>query len=970
MEKKATSGIMLTMLLISMLTVLIFFATLMIASNVFVAPATAHTLLQTTEYQVTFSLTYEINPRLGNDGISDIVVYTNYSVIQGVQYPSDIWYRRLYSEGQPYGPEIQVTNTPNDNEFLNDISGDYIVFTAVEGSGTAGKILLYQISSGELSTIGSYPHSKWPRIHGNLVTWIQYAPDFSQIMLYNMTSQNTISLAEGWFSELEIGDRFVVWSNMSGGQFDIFAYNLETEALVPVSSDPTFHEINPSTSGPWIVFQVIPIEGTFSHIYAYNMDTSEWRLIVANGAWNLRPIIDGDLISYESDVFGNKDIFVHKLSTGETFQVTANPAHQFLNDVFDNLVAYVDNRNGNYDIYVSKLTFLWIDDTPPLTTISLSGTLGSDDWYTSDVTVTLTATDDLSGVANTYYSLDGGATWLTYTSTFIITTEGTTTIQYYSVDNWGNTETTKTKTIKIGEDWPMFHHDLSHTGYSTSTAPNTNNTIWSYTTGSLVHSSPAVADGKVYLGSYDNRVYCLNASTGAQIWNYTTGGWVFSSPAVADDKVYIGSWDNKTYCLDASTGAFIWSYTTGAPVLSSPAVAYGKVYVGSNDHKVYCLDALTGAHVWNYTTGYWVSSSPAVADGRVYVGSYDWKVYCLNASTGAHIWSYTTGRWILSSPTVANGRVYVGSLDNKTYCLNASTGAFIWNYTTGSYVDSSPAVADDKVYVGSWDNKVYCLNALNGAHIWDSTIGPIHESSPAVAAGRVYVGSEDYKVYCLNASTGAQIWNYTTDGPVYSSPAIANGTLFIGSSDHKLYAFRSFHDVAVTNITPSKTIVGQGYSMSINVTVENQGSYRETNINVTAYANDTPIQTLIIPSLAPSEQTTITFTWNNAGFAKGNYTISAYAWPVPGETDTADNTYTDGNIIIAMIGDISGPTLGVPDGKVDIRDIALVAKYFGQTVPPAPANCDITGPIIGVPDGKIDIRDIATVAKRFGQKDP
>jgi len=66
------------------------------------------------------------------------------------------------------------------------------------------------------------------------------------------------------------------------------------------------------------------------------------------------------------------------------------------------------------------------------------------------------------------------------------------------------------------------------------------------------------------------------------------------------------------------------------------------------------------------------------------------------------------------------------------------------------------------------------------------------------------------------------------------------------------------------------------------------------------------------------------------------------------------------------VGDITGPT-GWPDGKTDIRDIALVAKFFGQFVPPAPPTCDLTGPTPGVPDGKVDIRDIAFVAKHFGQ---
>jgi outer membrane protein assembly factor BamB len=180
--------------------------------------------------------------------------------------------------------------------------------------------------------------------------------------------------------------------------------------------------------------------------------------------------------------------------------------------------------------------------------------------------------------------------------------------------------------------WPMFHHDLTHTGYSTSPAP-TSDTLWSYTTGNyLESSSPAVAGGVVYVGSNDNNVYALNATTGALIWNYTTGGGVgYSSPAVADGVVYVGSYDDSVYALNAATGALIWSYTTGGWVYSSPAVSGGVVYVGSNDHKVYALNAATGALIWSYTTGSHVDSSPAVAGGVVYVGSHDGKVYAFGS---------------------------------------------------------------------------------------------------------------------------------------------------------------------------------------------------------------------------------------------------------------------------------------------------------------------------------------------------
>ena len=70
---------------------------------------------------------------------------------------------------------------------------------------------------------------------------------------------------------------------------------------------------------------------------------------------------------------------------------------------------------------------------------------------------------------------------------------------------------------------------------------------------------------------------------------------VRSSPAVANGVMYVGSDDHKVYALDAATGATKWTITTGDSVRSSPAVSNGVMYVGSGDHKVYALDAATGA---------------------------------------------------------------------------------------------------------------------------------------------------------------------------------------------------------------------------------------------------------------------------------------------------------------------------------------------------------------------------------------
>jgi outer membrane protein assembly factor BamB len=444
--------------------------------------------------------------------------------------------------------------------------------------------------------------------------------------------------------------------------------------------------------------------------------------------------------------------------------------------------------------------------------------------------------------------------------------------------------------------WPMFHHDLMHTGYSTSTTPSTNQTLWKYTTGDWVVSSPTVANSVVYVGSLDYNVYALNAATGALTWKYTTGSYVYSSPAVANGIAYIGSDDYNVYAINATTGTFKWRYTTGAQVRSSPAVANGVVYVGSMDDRVYALNAATGALVWRYTTNNSVWSSPAVANGVVYVGSCDDNVYALNATTGAFKWKYTTGNWVhLASPAVANGMVYIGSDDYNVYALNAATGALIWKYTTGSYVYSAPAVAN----------------------------------------GVVYVGSLDDKVYALNAATGALIWKYATGWVVYSSPAIANGIVYVGSFDDKVYAFGVLHDLAVVNVIPTQRLVLPGNGINITVQVKNKGGYPETS-NVTLYAGSTLLGVHYGVFLNPGELATFAFGWNTAAFSPDCYLLKASVAPVPYEVDLGNNVDVNGTVIIGV---------RTPTGtNVTVSPAPNLQLTFTQTISAGVTTLNVTQP--------------------------
>ena len=142
--------------------------------------------------------------------------------------------------------------------------------------------------------------------------------------------------------------------------------------------------------------------------------------------------------------------------------------------------------------------------------------------------------------------------------------------------------------------------------------------------------------------------------------------------------------------------------------------------------------------------------------------------------------------------------------------------------------------------------------------------------------------------------------------------------------------------------------------MNVNVTVANKGDFTET-FNATLYANTTAIETKQI-TLESGASATITFTWNTTGYAKGNYTIWAYAEPVQGETEIADNMFVDGVVQVTKQGDVNG------DGNVNVLDLIVVAGALGTKPGDLKwkPNADVKE------DNIINVLDLILVATKLG----
>jgi len=329
--------------------------------------------------------------------------------------------------------------------------------------------------------------------------------------------------------------------------------------------------------------------------------------------------------------------------------------------------------------------------------------------------------------------------------------------------------------------------------------------LWVFGTNGTITNSPAVSAGKVLVGTNGRCLYCLNETTGMPIWNATLDERIYeSSPAVADGRVFVGGWaygdyGSHLYCLNLSDGHILWKYQVYQAVYSSPAVLDGRVFVGGTGPgagKVYCINETTGENLWTYTTGDHVGrSSPSVVDGRVFIGSFDKHVYCLSESDGKQLWNYTTASWTDSSPAVADDNVFTVSEDGTVYCLNATSGTQIWTYKVINQVTSSPSVADGMVFISS--SNIYggliALNTTDGKLIWNYS-ALIQGSSVAIADGKIFASCLG-EICCIRSPFSLTITptfsdnngNALSPAPSEWSVLFPNGTIFAISSSSVTY---------------------------------------------------------------------------------------------------------------------------------------------------------------------------------------
>ena len=189
--------------------------------------------------------------------------------------------------------------------------------------------------------------------------------------------------------------------------------------------------------------------------------------------------------------------------------------------------------------------------------------------------------------------------------------------------------------------------------------------VWETSVSGAIKGAPAYENGTLFVGDYGGVVTAIRARTGAVKWqsdglgsSFGRAGSFYSTPAVAYGRVYLGSNDGRVYSFDSETGELAWTHSTGDWVYSGPSVAQvpgtpPTVYIGSFDGNVYALDAKSGDTRWTFDMGGRVIGSLSVIGRIVYAATFDGtNTYGISARSGRKVFEFHTGAYM---PGVSDG---------------------------------------------------------------------------------------------------------------------------------------------------------------------------------------------------------------------------------------------------------------------------------------------------------------------------
>jgi outer membrane protein assembly factor BamB len=372
-------------------------------------------------------------------------------------------------------------------------------------------------------------------------------------------------------------------------------------------------------------------------------------------------------------------------------------------------------------------------------------------------------------------------------------------------------------------------------------------------------------------------------------WVARLGSQAYGNPVVADGKVFIGTNNEKPrdpkqtgdrgvlMAFRESDGEFLWQQTheklsAGRAndwpyqgIASSPVVEGKRLYYVSNRSVVWCLDTegfqdgkndgpvtnetLTGPHdadvIWSFDMMEEVgnyphnmsNSSPVIWGDLVFLSTSNGQdeshvhisspkapsIIALNKNTGKLVWEDNSvgdrilhGQW--STPSVGKvagvDQVVSAQGDGWVRGYEPQTGKKLWEFDLNpkqavwpkdrNEVIATPVIYHDRVYIGNGQDPehgegvghFYAIDATKRGDITQT--GRVFHAdirrtiaTAAVVDDLVYVSDFSGFLHCFDANTGKEYWTHDLLSSVWASPLVVDGKIYVGNEDGDVYIMQT-----------------------------------------------------------------------------------------------------------------------------------------------------------------------------------